>query len=300
MMLQQTQVKTMLPYYHRWLERFPDFKTLAAASSEDVLKNWEGLGYYSRARNFHKLAQAYIALDEPPETQETWQALPGIGPYTSAAISSISQNFPAAVIDGNVVRILARLTNDNRDFKNNGDAVKGLTPLAQEVLDRKNPGTHNQAMMELGATVCTKHNPLCTVCPVVEFCEGAAVGSPEALPKIQRKATVRIEIDRYWILHKNKLLLHRIPDTAKQLAGQYELPATTQLPKQIKPSQKLTTKQRSITNRRITETIYTIHPKDAKTSLAEIASLLWVDLSALDQITLSGPHRRWITELLKS
>ena len=104
----------MLPYFARWMQRFPDFERLAAAPSEDVLKHWEGLGYYSRARNLHKLAQIYVALDSKPATAEEWQKLPGIGPYNAAAISSIAHNYPAAVVDGNVVRILARLSNDAR------------------------------------------------------------------------------------------------------------------------------------------------------------------------------------------
>ena len=116
-MLQQTQVKTVVPYFERWLEQFPDFAALASAPGEAVLKYWEGLGYYSRARNLHKLAKTYVALASKPATAAEWQELPGIGPYTAAAISSIAQNYPAAVVDGNVVRILARLTGDDRMFK---------------------------------------------------------------------------------------------------------------------------------------------------------------------------------------
>ena len=186
LMAQQTQIKTMLPYFDRWLKRFPDFQTLADAPSEDVLKHWEGLGYYSRARNLHQLAKEYVALDPKPTVAKEWQALPGIGPYTSAAISSIAQNFPAAVVDGNVVRILARLTNDARAFKNNGEAVKAFTPTADAVLNTQTPGDHNQAMMELGATVCQKGNPLCTVCPVLQFCEGAAQGTTDGIRSEER------------------------------------------------------------------------------------------------------------------
>lgn len=208
-MAQQTQIKTMLPYFNRWLQRFPDFDTLAAAPREEVLKHWEGLGYYSRARNLHRLAREYLALDPKPRTAEEWQALPGIGPYTSAAISSIAQNFPAAVVDGNVVRILARLTNDTRRFKHNSEAVKAVTPAAMTVLNSAAPGHHNQAMMELGATVCLKHKPLCTVCPVVHFCHSAARGTSASIPDIQRKATQAVAIDRLWILASGKLLLYR-------------------------------------------------------------------------------------------
>lgn len=294
LMAQQTQIKTMLPYFERWMQRFPNFQALADAPAEDVLKYWEGLGYYSRARNLHKLAQTYVAMEPKPKTAAEWQALPGIGPYTSAAISSIAQNYPAAVVDGNVVRILARLTHDTRSFKNNGEAVKAFTAIADEVLNSENPGDHNQAMMELGATVCLKHNPLCTVCPVVQYCAGAASGEADDLPRIQRKATEKVELNRFWVRENNRVLLHRIPLDANQLAGQYELPLDRHL--NLKPSGKpILTKSRSITHRRIKESIY--RPKHDITNAG--TDLHWVDVNEIEQITLSGPHRRWIQELLE-
>jgi A/G-specific adenine glycosylase len=299
LMAQQTQIKTMLPYFDRWIQRFPDFETLAAAPAEDVLKHWEGLGYYSRARNLHKLAQQYLAMEPKPNTAAAWQALPGIGPYTSAAISSIAQNFPAAVVDGNVVRILARLTNDTRPFKNNGDAVKAFTPAADVVLNQTSPGDHNQAMMELGATVCLKHAPRCNVCPVVQFCAGAAAGSPETIPDILRKATEQVEIDRLWIVSAGKLLVHRIPDTAKQLAGQCELPATTHFERNFTLGKPILSKSRSITHRRIKERIHIIDT--CSKMISEINThpeLNWIDLNQIESITLSGPHRRWVKELI--
>ena len=294
-MLQQTQVKTVLPYFERWLKSFPDFDALANASSEEVLKHWEGLGYYSRARNLHKLAKAYIALNPKPQTAAEWQALPGIGPYTAAAISSIAQNYPAAVVDGNLIRILARLSNDKRIFKSNGEAVTVFRPLADELLNTENPGDHNQAMMELGATVCLKNKPLCTVCPVVQFCQGAANGVAESIPNIQRAATVKVEVTRLWILQDGKLLLHRIPEDAQQLAGQYELPRVEQFNNPPQPGKVLAVKSRGITNKRIKETIYL--PKTAH-SVTESPELYWIALEQIDNLTLSGPHRRWVNELL--
>ena len=295
LMAQQTQISTMLPYFERWMQRFPNFETLAQAPTEEVLKHWEGLGYYSRARNLHQLAKEYITLEHKPSTRDQWQRLPGIGPYTSAAISSIAQGYPAAVVDGNVVRVLARLTNNERPFKNNGEAVKVFTPLADQVLNHRNPGDHNQAMMELGATICPKAKPSCTVCPVQAFCAGAAAGTHDTLPRIQRAATKRVEIDRLWILRDKELLLHRIPDDAPQLAGQYELPSTTQLDLKQTGGKALATKSRGITNQRIRETIY---PAEAPAQLPK--ALHWVKTNQLDSITLSGPHRRWVEELLQS
>ena len=296
LMAQQTRIATMLPYFERWMIRFPDFDSLARSPEDAVLKHWEGLGYYSRARNLHKLAQTYIALETKPSTPEEWQALPGIGPYTAAAISSIAQNYPAAVIDGNVVRILARVHCISREFSGNAEAVKALTPHASALLNPDKPGDHNQAMMELGATVCTKHNPLCTICPVVGQCKSAATGNPSKLPKINRKATEKIQIERLWILHEEKVLLHRIPDNANQLAGQYELPRPQDFGIQAPRGKPIATQTRSITHRRIREPIYAYPFKGEP--LAE--SLHWVRIDQLKTITLSGPHRRWIQDLLKN
>lgn len=294
LMAQQTQIKTMLPYFERWMQRFPDFESLAKAPADDVLKHWEGLGYYSRARNLHKLAQTYVALDPKPQTREEWQQLPGIGPYTSAAISSIALGQTAAVVDGNVLRILARLSDDARTFKNTGDAVKAFTATAEALLDPERPGDHNQAMMELGATVCLKRKPLCTVCPVGEFCAARRQGTQDERPKIERKATVQVEIERAWVMRGSKLLLHRIPESAGQLAGQYELPELSEVASDGADRQWLATKSRSITHRRIKERIYATEARETLD-----ATMTWVSLGELAQITLSGPHRRWVKELLK-
>lgn len=149
-----------------------------------MLKLWEGLGYYSRARNLHRLAQQVAAWPELRRTPAAWRELPGVGPYTSAAITSISFGAPAACVDGNVVRILARLTADATEFRDSASASKNFAPLAEALLPVDTPGDHNQAMMELGATVCFRHNPLCLTCPVRPFCAAANRGEPEAFPRL--------------------------------------------------------------------------------------------------------------------
>lgn len=295
LMAQQTQIKTMLPYFERWMQRFPDFDKLAKAPEEEVLKHWEGLGYYSRARNLHKLAKAYSTAPAKPITREEWLTLPGIGPYTSAAIASINFDEPVAVVDGNVVRILARLTRDERTFKNNGEAVKAFTGLAGDVLAISSPGNHNQAMMELGATVCLKRQPLCSLCPVHSFCASYGQADVGALPKIQRKATEKVEVQRAWVLRYGALLLHKIPDSSGQLAGQYELPGYDQISTSKPSGSPIFTGKRAITHRSITERIYKI---DAREDLRLSEDLYWINLSELDQMTLSGPHRRWVAELM--
>jgi len=300
LMAQQTRIKTMLPYFERWMRRFPDFDALADAPEADVLKHWEGLGYYSRARNLHKLAKAYTAADPKPATRSEWQTLPGIGPYTSAAIASIAFHQPEAVVDGNVVRILARLTNDSHRFKSNGEAVKAFTPLAEKLLNQDKPGDHNQAMMELGATICLKRKPLCTLCPVAEFCKGRTNPEIDRIPGIVRKATERVEMDRAWLVRNDAILLHRIPDHSGQLAGQYELAKLADLGKTRPAKPPLATKTRSITHRRIKENIYalTLTPK-LENKIQDNPDLYWLPCRRLDEITLSGPHRKWVNELLK-
>src|SRR6478736_9654294 len=186
-MLQQTQVATVLPYFDRWLRELPDLAALAAAPEARVMKLWEGLGYYSRARNLHKLARAHHAAPAKPRTPAEWRELPGIGPYTAAAITSIAFGEPAAVVDGNVVRILARLTNETRQFRDGTEAVKHFTPLADALVVGSNPGEHNQAMMELGATGCFRQNPTCLVCPVAAFCAARQAGAPERVPRLKPK-----------------------------------------------------------------------------------------------------------------
>jgi len=291
-MLQQTQIKTALPYFERWMKQLPDFVALAEADEATVLKLWEGLGYYSRARNLHKMARAFVALSDPPATRAAWMELPGIGPYASAAIASIAQNLPVACVDGNVVRILSRLTADDTPFRDSSSAAKAFTPLADHVLNRAHPGDHNQAMMELGATICHRQSPLCTVCPVRAHCAGCAAGDPESYPRLEKVKIEDVAITRAWCLSDNRLLLHRIPSDAKRLAGQYELPSSDHVA--ISPdAPAVAVRKRGITRYRITETIRRIAVPDPLPDELE-----WIELGKLTTITLSGPHRRWVEELI--
>jgi A/G-specific adenine glycosylase len=298
-MLQQTQVATVLPYFDRWLRELPDFTTLAAAPETRVMKLWEGLGYYSRARNLHKLAQAYGAALAKPRTPAEWQELPGIGPYTAAAITSISFDEPAAVVDGNVVRILARLSGEGRLFRDGTEAVKFFTPLADAFVIGSNPGEHNQAMMELGATVCLRQNPQCLTCPVAAFCAARAAGTPEKFPRLKPKIIEQKTVTRIWCEYRGQLLLRRGHAKAKRLAGLHELPEASDL--DVKPAAKslLAVKRRTITRFAITESIYSVKPTGPLLKrIAKDEALEWVPLKQLDHVTLSGPHRRWIGEIL--
>ena len=299
-MLQQTQVKTVLPYFARWMEELPDLPALAAADEARVLKLWEGLGYYTRARNLHRLARRLVTLRQPPSTPEEWAELPGIGPYTAAAITSITYGASAACIDGNVVRILARLTADGTPHRDSAAASRAFAPLAQALLPTARPGDHNQAMMELGATVCLRRAPRCTICPVRRHCAAVQTGDPETFPRLAAKVMERQTITRIWSERGDSLLLHRASAGARRLASLLELPSREGVgltEAAVAEASVIATKRRSITRFLITETIVRFDMADeALRAMAE--EMVWVPFDRLDEVTLSGPHRRWVREIL--
>jgi A/G-specific adenine glycosylase len=210
-MLQQTRVAAVIPYYERFLERFPDIRALAEAPEEEVLRLWSGLGYYSRARNLQRAAQQIVAVHggEFPRTVDEALALPGIGSYTAAAILSIAFGAKHAVLDGNVARVLARLDAIQGDLRENG-RWRSLQKSADKLLDPKSASDWNEAMMELGAMVCTPRAPQCLVCPVAEFCRARRLGSTDVIPeKRKKRATVEVTLAAAVLLdgHGRTLLL---------------------------------------------------------------------------------------------
>lgn len=296
-MCQQTQIDTVLPYFERWMNQFPDFIALASAPESSVLRAWEGLGYYNRARNLHKLAREITTRTQLPSTPDEWKELPGIGPYTAAAISSINDRFPAAVVDGNVIRVITRITADATPFKGNSEAAKIIQPLADLLLDRNAPGDHNQAMMELGATLCLKARPLCLLCPLKTWCAGTSSGEPERFPVVVRRTSEKITQARIFLISNGQLLLERAPAGAKRLANLAELPRAELFPEETR-GRLLATRQRGISHQRITEQIYEGVATDHTRTPTQSCGLFWQPLATLDAITLSGPHRRWINELI--
>ena len=187
-MLQQTRVAAVIPYYELFLERFPDIHALATAPQDEVLRLWSGLGYYSRARNLQRAAQEIVAKHGGvfPRTENDALELPGIGSYTAAAILSIAYGAKYAVLDGNVARVLARIfavRGDLRDAKR----WQALQKSAEALLAPKSSGDWNQAMMELGATLCTPQSPQCLLCPVAKFCQARKLGIAESLPAPRKK-----------------------------------------------------------------------------------------------------------------
>jgi len=218
-MLQQTRVETVVAYYERFLARFPTLDALAVADEEDVLRLWAGLGYYARARNLRRAAAA-VARDhggELPRAAEALASLPGVGRYTVGALRSIAFGERAALVDGNVRRVLARLAGERAL----SDAAAWR--LAEALVPEKDPGEWNQALMELGATVCTPRKPACLLCPVAEDC--AARGrDPEGFPALRRKPPARVVHALAGVLERRgRLLVVRRPSQGL-LGGLWELP----------------------------------------------------------------------------
>lgn len=211
-MLQQTRVAAVIPYYERFLSRFPDVAALARAPETEVLTAWSGLGYYSRARNLHRASKEICALEAFPTSYEAIRELPGVGDYTAAAVASIAFGLPHAVVDGNVKRVLARITSDA-----NIDAQE----TANHLLDRKRPARSNQALMELGALICLPRDPLCQACPVAKHCEARRLGTQAELPlKKPKPESSRVTLTLLLIRKRGKILLTPSP----RVRGFWDLP----------------------------------------------------------------------------
>jgi A/G-specific adenine glycosylase len=229
-MLQQTRAQTVIPYYRRFIERFPDAKSLAEAREADVLACWSGLGYYSRARNLQKAARAIVAAGRFPADYDGIRELPGVGPYTAAAVSSIAFDLPHAVLDGNVMRVISRLSDDGGDIGSSRTRSR-FQRKAEELLDRRRPGEFNQAMMELGATVCLPRAPRCGSCPVARFCEARKTGRQHELPvKRSKPVAGRIRLQVAIVEKNGMILLRQRGARASLMAGFWELPAPEDLP----------------------------------------------------------------------
>lgn len=221
-MLQQTRVATVVPYYERFLERFPTLEALAGAGEQDLLTAWAGLGYYSRVRNMQRAARQMAGTF--PRDYESILSLPGIGAYTGAAVASIAFGLPRAAVDGNVLRVLSRTTNESGDIRS-VTVKQRLQAVADQLLDRADPGRFNQAVMELGATVCLPRKPLCLVCPVQDLCEGRRAGRQDELPvKGRQPTTLRVDREVFLIERDGAMLLWQRPADSSLLAGFWELP----------------------------------------------------------------------------
>ncbi|MCC5850964.1 MAG: A/G-specific adenine glycosylase [Verrucomicrobia bacterium] len=224
-MLQQTRVETVVPYFLRWMDAFPNVTALADAPLETVLKTWEGLGYYARARNLHRAA--IVVRDQYqgqiPDDPDLLGALPGIGPYTLAAIQSLAFGRPMAVLDGNVERVLSRVLASDAPI-NDPKVKNGLRDLAGRLMGDTDPRVFNEAMMELGATVCLPRNPRCTLCPLHPLCRGAKTDPTRFPVKLKKKKIPVVEVGAAvtWRDPETFLIAKRHPEGL--LGGMWEFP----------------------------------------------------------------------------
>ena len=230
-MLQQTRVETVRERWAAFLERFPDLHRLAAAREASVLKAWEGLGYYRRARALHRAAR--VLLNEHggrlPEDAEALRRLPGFGAYTAAAVASIAFGKREAVVDGNVIRVLARYRDERGDVTK-ADVRRRIEDAASTLLAPRRPGDFNQALMELGATICTPRKPRCSLCPWAADCEGRAAGDPARLPhRPPRRAVPHHDIAAGLVWREHRLLIARRPAEGL-LGGLWEFPGGKRRP----------------------------------------------------------------------
>jgi A/G-specific adenine glycosylase len=286
-MLQQTRVNAVLDHYARFMTRFPTVETLAAADEPEVLAIWSGLGYYRRARMLHKAAKVVASElgGKLPETAEALRQLPGIGEYTSAAIASIAFSEPVAAVDGNVERVILRLT---------GSETKAVRETAQALLDRSRPGDHNQAMMELGATICLPKNPICLDCPVHAICRVRGEHPTVKRPKMHSKETFFALFERKNRQKNTEILLEQRSKNASLMPGMWELPhfeAKTSHENRI-----ILSLRHSITTTNYQVSILNFAP-DEQSLLSRGKARKWIKAEDLPKLPLTGLARKVLKRL---
>jgi len=220
--LQQTKVETVIPYYHKWIKSYPNIVSVSESNESSLLKLWEGLGYYSRCRNFHKAAnivcEKYNA--KIPDSWDAFRALPGVGDYTAGAVLSIAFKKPFIALDGNVKRVMARILGRKKLSKYN---IQRFILTLKKWLDHDRPGDFNEAMMELGACICTPISPKCHKCPISDFCTAYKSGNPLSYPLKDKKKKIPHHIFVACLIkEKNKILIQR--RQSNMLNGLWEIP----------------------------------------------------------------------------
>lgn len=295
-MLQQTRVDVVWDYYRRWLRAFPTIRSLANASYPRVLKLWEGLGYYSRARNLHQAAKLVVHehRGKLPMTVEELMGLPGIGRYTAGAIASIAFNQHATLVDGNVTRVFARVFGIESDVTKPA-TQKTLWEIAGKTLPQKEPGTFNQALMELGALICTPVNPRCDSCPMRSVCVACATGKQDALPnRGPRRTHVQIVHDTALVRRGHRFLLQRRPAKGL-LAGMWELPSLAG--NAFRTGRQLLGLRHTITNKKIQLRVFECRlTKSQRTK----GTSRWVSSGDLSRLTLPAAQRRALQQILSA
>lgn len=299
-MLQQTRVETVIPYFHRWMNRFPTLPSLAEASQEDVLRLWEGLGYYSRAVQIHRAARAVMAEHGGviPEDVVALRALPGVGEYTAAAIASIAFGADLPAIDGNLRRVLSRVFDVSLPVRS-PEGERRLLELAQEHLPAGLAGDYNQAWMDLGATICLPKKPACLICPLSEVCLARQHGTQADRPVLPpKKAVPHITVAAAVIDRDGKVLLARRPPNGL-LGGLWEFPGGKQEPGEALPDtlrreireeldydiqvgSPIGVYQHAFTHFKVTLHAFDCRPGEGEPKALEASALSWAALQELD------------------
>ncbi len=284
-MLQQTTVTAVIPYYHAWMRRFPTIQSLARADEQEVLRAWEGLGYYSRARNLRAAAQK-IAGDfrgEFPRTAADLMRLPGVGRYTAAAILTFAFNEPVGIVEANTTRLLARLFDVNEPV-DHISAREQLWKHANEIVPEKNAGQFNSALMDLGALVCVSKQPRCLSCPVQSFCRAQ---DPELLPRRKPRPAIKKLVERHsFACRRGRILLQ---PCEQRWRGMWMLPMLGE----SRPGRATYSAIFAFTHHRIRLEVF------SNSSLRPSRQRSWFKLNALEALPIPNPHRRALRALLE-
>jgi A/G-specific adenine glycosylase len=286
LMLQQTQISTVIPYYNEWFRRFPNFASLARASESDVLHAWQGLGYYGRARNLHATARTVVDRYRGrfPRSVEQMQQLPGIGKYTAHAVAGFAFDQSVPIVESNTARVFTRLF----EFRESIDSDPGRQTLwqyAARLVPKSNASIYNSALIDLGALVCVARQPKCGICPVKTFCRAK---NPQALPvRKSRPRTKRVTEQHAFVVRQGKILLEQ---SSTWWRGMWILP----------PLQRESVNQRPVyksifpfTDHRVTLSVYARHRVKIRKPLQS-----WVRIDSLDSIPMPSPHRKALRHLL--
>ena len=309
-MLQQTRVETVIPYYERFLARFPDVKSLASADTEEVYALWTGLGYYSRARNLQAAARAVVAEHGGclPEEASALRGLKGVGRYTAGALASIAFDRPEPAVDGNVVRVLARLLGV-RDDTGRKPVMDRFWQIAAELARGPRPGHLNQALMELGATVCRPRSPICGACPLESLCDAARLGDAEVLPiKSKKKPPRPVEAVAAWLERRGRVLVVQRPQGGL-LGGMWELPGgeidddasaeqalrrhlAQRLGLALTHAERVGEVEHVFTHRRLRLHVFRCGPASGRVRRSDFASHRWLSPAAIAKLPHGGPTRK--------
>jgi len=294
-MLQQTQVVAVVPYYNKWLRRFPDFSALARASENDVLHAWQGLGYYARARNLHATAKTIVDRHGGhfPEAIDQMRQLPGIGKYTAHAVATFAFDQSVPIVEANTARVLARIFNLQIPIdKTAGREI--LWNRATQLVPKRGAARFNSAVVDLGALICLPRKPKCRICPVRKFCRAT---NPEVLPLKKARPRARRLTENYaFVVRQNKILLER---SSSRWRGMWILPpleTRTRPERQPNGSTINGPIYRSIfpfTHHRVALNVYRRRPRKI-----DVSSQRWIRIPSLDRMPIPSPHRRAIKNLL--